>query len=69
MPIFEYRCEECSEVFTVLVLGARATGPVCPRCGAARTKKLVSSFSCSASGDGGGGFPGGGFSGGGAGHS
>lgn len=60
MPICEYRCEECSEVFSVLVLGAQAASPECPKCASSRTRKLISSFSCSAPGEGGGGFTGGG---------
>ncbi len=41
MPIFEYRCQACGEQFEELVFGSR-TEVVCPACGAADVKKLVS---------------------------
>ena len=46
MPVFEYRCQECSEKFEVLhkstVISEEIT---CPRCQSTKNKKLFSSFS------------------------
>lgn len=41
MPIYEYRCPTCGQIFERLVrLGAAA--PPCPFCGAAGAERLVS---------------------------
>ena len=47
MPIFEYKCKVCGEVFDHLVLSKNQQPPVCPKCGAENPAKLVSSFSTS----------------------
>lgn len=52
MPIFEYKCKKCGEVFELLV--RESTKPACPKCGGKRLEKLVSGFSVSATGKGGG---------------
>jgi putative FmdB family regulatory protein len=39
MPIYEYRCRDCREVFEVLVRGGDA--PICPHCGGVSLEKLV----------------------------
>jgi putative FmdB family regulatory protein len=45
MPIYEYRCESCSEKFEVLTRFAeRDQAQVCPTCESTRTRVLVSSF-------------------------
>ena len=45
MPIYEYRCESCSEKFDVLTRFAeRDTAQVCPACESTKTRVLVSSF-------------------------
>ncbi len=44
MPIYEYRCGKCSEVFEQLVLSRRDNHVECPRCGAVEVKQLVSRF-------------------------
>jgi putative FmdB family regulatory protein len=45
MPIYEYRCESCSEKFEVLTRFAeRDTAQACPECESTRTRVLVSSF-------------------------
>jgi putative FmdB family regulatory protein len=45
MPIYEYRCESCTEKFEVLTRFAeRDTTQVCPACESTRTRVLVSSF-------------------------
>ncbi len=42
MPIYEYRCGECSHQFEKLVR-AQGTGARCPECDSERVTKLVSS--------------------------
>jgi putative FmdB family regulatory protein len=45
MPIYEYRCESCSDKFEVLTRFAeRDTAQVCPSCESTKTRVLVSSF-------------------------
>jgi putative FmdB family regulatory protein len=67
MPIYEYTCNTCKEIFALLKWAEDDKDTMCPKCGSKNLKKLVSSFSCSSSGDSGsssgGSFPG--FSGGG----
>ncbi len=43
MPLYEYRCEECRRVFSILV-GVSAERAVlrCPGCGSKRATKLIS---------------------------
>lgn len=43
MPLYEYRCNECSRKFTFLVgMIADNTDPQCPRCSSKDLKKLIS---------------------------
>jgi putative FmdB family regulatory protein len=52
MPIYEYRCESCTEKFEVLTKFAeRDTTQVCPACESTRTRVLVSSFARVGGGD------------------
>ena len=52
MPIYEYRCESCSEKFEVLTRFAeRDALQVCPACESTRTRVLVSSFAFAGGGD------------------
>ncbi|MEK7667723.1 MAG: zinc ribbon domain-containing protein [Gemmatimonadota bacterium] len=44
VPIFEYRCAECSRVFERLVRSA-AEGVACPDCASRRVEKLLSAAS------------------------
>ncbi|GAC1667094.1 MAG: hypothetical protein PVS3B2_05470 [Candidatus Dormibacteraceae bacterium] len=45
MPIYEYRCESCSEKFELLTRFAeRDSAQACPACESTRTRVLVSSF-------------------------
>lgn len=39
MPIFDFRCEACSQTFELLV---RSQEPVCPHCGSRRLAKMLS---------------------------
>jgi putative FmdB family regulatory protein len=48
MPIFEYQCLECQEVFETLQLSRDASEDTeCPECGSDHTEKLVSAFATS----------------------
>ncbi len=42
MPIFEFQCEDCGEVFEELVLGNNEDKVVCKKCKSSKVKKLVS---------------------------
>ena len=51
MPIYEYTCNKCSEIFAYLQLNTKATEEVlCPKCGSKDLKKLPSAFSCAVTG-------------------
>jgi len=46
MPIFEYQCQGCGQVFEKLQVGRRdADLPPCPMCQTAHTRQLISRFS------------------------
>jgi len=52
MPIYEYACNACSEVFAFLKwANAADEDTACPKCGSKDIKKLISSFSCSPTSD------------------
>lgn len=46
MPIYEYRCNACGEVFSRLYRSIRAAeaaeSPACPTCGSAEVQRLIS---------------------------
>ncbi len=43
MPLYEYRCKECSRRYTLLVgMTAKKPRRECPRCGSRRATKLMS---------------------------
>jgi len=69
MPIYEYKCQQCDECFSVLQWAGKNDDVICPRCSSTDVKKQISSFSSSCSiGSGSSGSSGGsssGFSGGG----
>ncbi len=67
MPVFEYTCKSCSEIFALLQWATDDKDTVCPKCGSKDVKKLPSAFSCSSAdaGSSSGGSHSGGFSGGG----
>jgi putative FmdB family regulatory protein len=48
MPIYEYRCRECSKVFELLIRASAEesddSGPHCPQCGSGTPKRLFSLF-------------------------
>lgn len=45
MPIYEYKCEKCGKRFDHLVRNLSESTPKCPKCGASKPKKQLSSFS------------------------
>ncbi len=48
MPIFEYKCEECTNKFEVLLKSSASEEKInCPKCGSVKNKKLFSAFSAS----------------------
>ncbi len=50
MPIYEYRCKKCNDIFSALQkVGAAEKDTRCPKCGSNDVKKLLSAFSCSSS--------------------
>lgn len=50
MPIYEYRCNQCGNVFEQLVLSCNEIETYCcPACGDNDTCKLMSSFCCGSS--------------------
>ncbi len=48
MPIYEFECLQCGhryeELFQRMISSAEAVAPPCPECGAANTRRVVSSF-------------------------
>ena len=42
MPIFEFKCKKCGEVFEALIRSDEK--PVCPKCKGKRLEKLISTF-------------------------
>jgi putative FmdB family regulatory protein len=52
MPIFEYACQKCANVFEKLILSRSQPPPVCPRCGTNQIEQQYSTFSAGASGGG-----------------
>ncbi|WP_067616123.1 FmdB family zinc ribbon protein [Dissulfuribacter thermophilus] len=42
MPIYEYRCHECSRISSHLVLNVKEFEPFCSHCGSKSVKKLIS---------------------------
>lgn len=53
MPIYEYRCEACGDVFERLVFSSDKDEPVeCPACGKSETRRQLSAFSCGSAGEG-----------------
>lgn len=44
MPIFEYRCKECSTRFEELEIGHRREEPHCPGCSSEAVEKVYSTF-------------------------
>ena len=47
MPIYEYRCRKCSHAFEKLVSRSDSPSGDCPKCGAPKPEKQLSTFSAS----------------------
>ena len=42
MPIFEYKCEKCGNIFEVLALGSENDKKIiCPKCNSEKVKKML----------------------------
>ncbi len=53
MPIFEYQCQDCQEVFESLQMSrSHDVDADCPHCGSNHTERQVSSFATSGGGNG-----------------
>jgi putative FmdB family regulatory protein len=54
MPIYEYACKPCGEVFEELVIRSSDEGAIaCPKCGSATVSRVMSRPAAARSGDGG----------------
>ena len=42
MPLYEYECSDCGKRFDRLVAASAADDATCPRCGAAKVRRLIS---------------------------
>ena len=52
MPLYEYRCVHCGQVFEKMIRWSEAEKlPVCPNCGSTQTQKKVSVFASAGSSD------------------
>jgi putative FmdB family regulatory protein len=49
MPIREYRCEKCGNVFENIEIDARSGKVRCPDCGTRKVRSLFSAFASSVS--------------------
>ena len=48
MPIYEYRCKNCNEIFEQFQnIGASNENLTCPKCGTPRPERIFSAFSSS----------------------
>jgi putative FmdB family regulatory protein len=52
MPIYEFRCTTCGERFEALLAAAERAEARCPRCGASRVERLLSTFAVGKAGAG-----------------
>ena len=49
MPVYEFRCEACGELFErKLSVAERNTPGACPKCGADEAERVMSGFFCAA---------------------
>lgn len=60
MPIYEYKCDKCGDLFSALVMSYANDAVKCPSCGSTEVTKKLSAFSCACSSGGAGSFSGGG---------
>ena len=51
MPIYEYKCKSCEEIFEISrSLHEKEKEPECPRCGIRKTQRVFSVFGINSSG-------------------
>jgi len=62
MPIYEYTCSKCNEIFARLQWPGQEEEILCPQCSSDDVRKIISTFNCSTPADAGG-SPGGSYSG------
>ncbi|MGK5093290.1 zinc ribbon domain-containing protein [Deltaproteobacteria bacterium TL4] len=50
MPLYEYKCSHCNDVFTELRSSAEMDAPIeCPQCGQETQERLLSGFAINSS--------------------
>jgi putative FmdB family regulatory protein len=54
MPIYEFRCRNCNELFEILVMKADSGQIQCPKCEGSETERVMSSTHYTMTGGGGG---------------
>jgi len=54
MPVYEFKCKQCGEIFSELRKMGDFSSGKCPSCGSDLTEKVLSLFSSSSSGKAGG---------------
>ncbi|MFN3504684.1 MAG: FmdB family zinc ribbon protein [Caldimicrobium sp.] len=42
MPIYEFQCEECGEIFEELIFGGHINGVQCKKCKSLKVHKVIS---------------------------
>ena len=52
MPIYEYKCNNCDEIFDKLVSFSHKDEIECPECNSVQTTKLMSAFASSGNSNG-----------------
>lgn len=45
MPIYEYRCSDCSKIFEKIIWNSKEEGVSCPYCRGEKVVRLLSAFS------------------------
>ena len=63
MPIYEYKCNECGQTFSLLRFSSSKEPVKCRSCGTQDVRKIISSFSYGAASSSAAGASGGGFGG------
>ena len=49
MPIYEYKCEQCGEMFEKFIRSSAQLNSLrCPECGGGDVRKMISLFGCCA---------------------
>ncbi len=52
MPMFEFKCKTCGEIFEELVSSSKTGSVECEKCGSKDTEKLMSTFASTGSSNG-----------------